>query len=171
MTESIYRASPGFRISNRDAAVLGEAFEQLERDLGHSVSPEELAEAAKADDSPFHAYFEWDTAKQVQFYLVARATYIIRALDVVLPDHGDVPVRGIIPVLDGTGTYMSTNLAARKRPDVIKAQIARAQQDAKLIVERYQGWIAFKEFAPATEFVQAAVNLANATGQAHEPTE
>jgi hypothetical protein len=163
MSEPIYRASPGFRISHRDAAILGPAWEKLEKSLGRPVTPEDLAAEAQKPKSAFHPYFEWDPAKQARLYLIERARYLITSLDVILPEGGEDPVRAIIPVLDGSGGFISTRQAVASRPDVIVAQIERARSDAKLVVERYQGWIAFQGFSPAVDFVRAAQEFAAQT--------
>lgn len=160
MTDPIYKASPGFHISNKDAAILGPAFEKLEKRLKRSPTPDDLVEEARKPSSPFHRFFEWDPEKQQILYLRQRAMYVIQSLDVILADHGDEPVRAILPVLDGSGGFMSTAKAARERPDVIEAQVSRAKADARGYYERYEQWIRFREFAPVMEVMEAARRLA-----------
>ena len=160
MADPIYRASPGFHISHKDAAVLGPAWEKLEKRLKRSPTPDDLVEEARKPSSAFHRFFEWDPEKQQILYLRQRATYIITSLDVILPDHGDIRVRGIIPVFDGSGGFMSTAKASRERPDVIAGQVERAKADARQFYQRYEQWVSFREFSPVLETMEAARRLA-----------
>jgi hypothetical protein len=160
MSDPVYRASPGFHISHKDAAILGPAWEKLERRLKRPPTPSDLVEEARKESSPFHVYFEWTVERQVQIYLETRARYLISALDVVLADHGDQPVRAIIPMLDGSGAFMSTAKAARERPDVIERQVMRAKADARSFYERYEQWVGFREFSPVMDTMEAAKRLA-----------
>lgn len=155
----IYSASPGFHLSDKQARILGPAYEKLERKLRHSPTPDDLWKTAQDPASPFHSFFEWEPKKQQVLYLRTQARYLIMALDVVLPDHGDQKVRAIIPV--GDGGFMSTSKASRDHPEVISLQVQRAKADARAIVERYTGWVAFAEFSgPPADFVAAARALA-----------
>ena len=154
-----YRASSGFHLSHKDAEIIGAAFTKLERKLKRAVHAEDLVGIARPDTSPLHRYFEWDDTIAAQKYRVSQARYIITAIDVLLPDRSEAPVRAFIPVDYGqrsTG-FISTATAS---PEIIARQVERAREDARSVVERYQQWIAFSEFAPAADFVVAARRLA-----------
>jgi hypothetical protein len=153
-----YRVAPGFHLTDEDAKILGPAWEALEKKLGRSPTVADLVAEARKPKSAFHPYFEWDPEKQIELYLETRARYLIRSLDVIIPEKGDQPVRGIIPM--GDGEFMSTVKAVRDRPDVIALQVDRARADAKVMFERYQGWIAFEAFEPAVDWVESARRLA-----------
>lgn len=164
-----YYRSPGFRLSQKAAEELGPAFEKLERKLKRAVLPSDIVSEAENPASPFHPHvFDVTGAQAAYRYHLLRATYIIRAIDVVLPDRNGVRVRAIIPVSyrgdneDEAGGYMSTVKAARERPDVIELQVQRARDDARHIAERYGSWMGFAEFKPAEPFVEAALVLAAA---------
>lgn len=160
MTDPIYKAGVRFIISNKDAAVLGPAWEKLEKRLKRPPTADDLVAEASKPTSAFHPYFEWDPVKQQAIYLRNQARAIIGSLDVILPDRDNQRVRGIIPLLDGSGGYMSTVKALAERPDVIDAQIVRAKHDARAYYERYEGWIKFREFAPAVDVMEAARRFA-----------
>lgn len=160
MADPVYKASRGFHISNKDAAILGPAFEKLEKRLKRPPTPDDLVDEARKPSSPFHRFFEWRPEEQIRLYLRQRAYYILQSLDVILPDHGDQRVRGIIPVHDGSGGFMSTARAVKDRPDVIALQVQRAKSDARVMYERYSTWIGFAEFSPASDWVSEAKKLA-----------
>ena len=155
---STYKAAPGFHLSDKDAQILGPAWEALEKKLGRSPTVDDIVTEAKKKTSAFHPYFEWDPDTQIEIYLKSRARYLIQSLDVLIPEKGGQPVRAIIPV--GDGGFMSTVKAVRDRPDVIAMQVDRARADAKVMFERYQGWIAFEAFEPAVDWVESARRLA-----------
>ena len=160
MADSNYRAGVRFVISDKDAAILGPAWEDLEQRLKSPPTIDDLVAEARDASSPFHAYFEWDPLRQQEIYLRTQARALISALDVILPDHGDQRVRAIVPMHDGTGGFMSTAKALRERPDVIDAQIVRAKHDARAYYERYEAWINFREFQPAIDVMEAARRFA-----------
>lgn len=158
--ERTYKSGLRFVLSDKDAAILGPAWEELEARLNQPPTVDDLLNEARNPDSPFHSYFEWDPSVQQEIYLRTQAAALIRALDVVLPEYDGQRVRAIVPMHDGSHGFMSTTKALRERPDVIQAQVSRAKHDARAYYERYVGWVNFAEFSPVMDVMEAARRLA-----------
>jgi hypothetical protein len=167
----VYTPREGHNLSKTEAQRLGTTIAALERKLRRAVTPGDLIEHGRDPDSPFHRYLDWDDAHAAHEYRLQQARYIMRAIDVQLPEYGDAVVRGFIPASYGPSDdgFMSTNQALAKRPDVVRLQLRRLRDEAVRIEKDYAGWASLIEFqpdpaaGPAADFVKSARRMAKAT--------
>ena len=88
--EHRYLAERGSRLSTEAVNILGERFVTLaERDR---LTPEEVVNDARPDDSPIHPYFEWDDSVAAEKWRREQAGFYLRTIEVI-PAEQTEPVR------------------------------------------------------------------------------
>ena len=115
----LYRASPGARFSHRKAQLYGEWLEELERELGHAPTTDEIWRAAKADKrcAP-HDFFEWNVKQAAVAYWRTQARNLVNHIDVIIVSAGRqeaAPARVNIEDAKGITSYPAVAQVARTR--------------------------------------------------------
>lgn len=90
MTLREYFAATGSRFTDKDAAVIGPALEEL-----HMVTATEIVSAARAESSPLHPYFEWRDSVAADLFRQEQARHMARSIlvRVVVSPTRTEPVR------------------------------------------------------------------------------
>lgn len=118
-----YQWNAGVRYSV-DPAPVGKAIEDLGKRLGKpfdGVTPADVVEEARSDDSPLHPLFTWDDSEAAEKYRQYQAGTVIRALRVVYVGDVDMtPHRLAVSVRPenedgslGDRAYITLTAAAR----------------------------------------------------------
>lgn len=76
-----FQARQGARISHEDARIAGEFL--LERFGKVGAPARAVVEAARPEDSPIHAQFEWDDSAAAEQFRIAQARRLVRSIEVV----------------------------------------------------------------------------------------
>lgn len=126
----------GGHISKRAAEDLGVVLERL-GGLG-KVPPKKLVDEARDPKSPVHDLFEWDPKKQQELYLLERARYLMRHIEVEWLDVSGAIQRmpAAINLRDGEGYSLATRAMDDK--ELMKAFEEQAIQDAIAFYHKYQ---------------------------------
>lgn len=152
-----YIATPryGTTVTDHDAKVIGPYLETLAAEHNADIPnlpPEVIVEAARADSSPIHRYFEWDQAKGHYQYLLWQARHLARSFRIVIvTSTRDEPTRFSLPgmlsvVTQGNRGYVPVQTVL-EHPE-LRAQI-KADFDRKLesLYRDYQQYRGYAEFA------------------------
>ncbi len=85
MTDLKYVARKGYRISNRDAAIVGPALEKIpkkKRTASHVVG------LASKSSSPLHRFFEWNNSVAAREHRLHQARILFQSYTIVEYDNG-----------------------------------------------------------------------------------
>lgn len=95
--------------------VAGEALEAIGAGNIRSVTPQQVVDAARPDDHPLHAAFEWDDSVAAEAYRRQEARGMIGALVTVMPEQKGrtQPVRAFVSVRtpDESQSYVPIRVA------------------------------------------------------------
>ena len=75
-----YRATPGSKIRNADAQIIGQQLQEL----GDQFTPADVIAAASDETSPMHAYFDWDDETAAGEHRLHQARQLVRSVQVVI---------------------------------------------------------------------------------------
>jgi hypothetical protein len=132
-----FTVRPGFRLRKDDAEPIGHELLKIEADHGGRLLPGHVVEAAAAPSSPLHGHFEWDDTEAAHKYRLTQATYLCRAVQVVITDSSrpqePIEVRAFFNVTAGEDeppSYVNVRYAmsrAELRQQVIDEALAQAE--------------------------------------------
>jgi hypothetical protein len=71
----------------KDAKVVGEHLELLRKQFKGEITPEDVLEDAKHDNSPLHSFFEWDDTAAAHAHRLAQARGLIRSVVAIYVDE------------------------------------------------------------------------------------
>jgi len=102
-----YVARSGFRISNRDAAILGPVFEKIPRKKRTASNVVCIARKIK---SPLHRFFEWDDTQAAREHRLYQARNLLNSYKVVIVSNGKEsrPLPALISVSHATQQHERT---------------------------------------------------------------
>ena len=151
-----YKATGHGPLTDGDAQVLGEAVEVL-AETG-PVSPTDLVEAARPEQSRIHDYFEWADETAAQRWRENQASYYLRAIVVIPPEHSE-PVRAFHCVTqtlaDGRTERGYVTLAVvQEEPSLLRQVIER---ERKLLLGISMRLRQYQELETAALTVQQAL--------------
>lgn len=83
-----YSFVPGSTYDDREAPAIVEAIRGINGDL-QAVTPEEVLDAARQEESILHRYFEWDDGIAAESFRITQAKHLLRSIKVeVVPYAG-----------------------------------------------------------------------------------
>lgn len=156
-----YRARPGSRLTDREAAVVGPELAELARERGGGFTPAEVVDRARPEGSPLHPHFTWDDAEAARLHREDEARQLARSVEVVIHTRetgGErlVPIRGFHSVVlsDDPGAdgaqrrqvYVPLQTVAQQDP-LIAQVIANAGRELRGWRERYNAYKGIPAFA------------------------
>lgn len=101
-----------------------------------SVTPEEVLEKARNENSELHKCFLWDNDEAAERYRLQQARQIIQLL-VITPKHeNDEPIR-VYQISSERNTYQPTQFFIQN-PDEYQLLLKRAKGELKAIRSRYK---------------------------------
>jgi len=113
-------------------AAIAAAIQETSNDLGE-VTPDAVVEAAKDEDSPLHAEFEWNDGAAAHQHRLAQARYLIREITYEVSPRSERVISEIsythTPGRTGQG-YITLGAAARNRETaqaVLQEEIGRCE--------------------------------------------
>jgi len=151
----MYAATPGGRLSDKDAAIIGPRLDAL--GVGAAgFTPAAVVDDARPPASPLHPYFEWDDSVAAEEYRGEQAQGLIRHVRIVIEEaNGEerlMPICISIETDDGR-TYQPL---ARVLSDAEMRQqmLDRAEADLAAWRDRYAG---LKELAAVHAVIARAL--------------
>lgn len=136
-----------------DANVVGQHIEMLREKFKGELTPEDILEDAKHDNSPLHSFFEWDDTEAARQHRLKQARGLIRAVVAVYvsPDKPAQRMRAYVHVAEAaTPHYRETThaLSQKNTRDLVLRRAMRELNDWK---RRYAD---LKEFAKVVEVIE-----------------
>lgn len=146
-----YSWRPGSRIKI-DAKAAGREMDDMEKRVGRSLTPEDVLERARTDNSALHSHFEWNDTVAGEQYRLQQASELIRSIvvDVSRSNLSEKKIRAFVSVeRDGKRSYTST-VHALSDADLRKQVVQRAWADFEALRRRHAG---LKELAAIFEAI------------------
>lgn len=156
----VYKFKNAAHLQHLNAAACGQVLEAL--DSQRRLTPANVVEAARPDDSPLHPGFEWNDEAAALAYRLDQARYILRSIVVLSDDNGEqTSIRAFVTVTGDESpqdkpqtVYMgiATALADPVKRDEI---IVRARRELRAWRERYER---INEFADVFAAIEKATS-------------
>lgn len=147
--EKEYRARKGYHYTNADAQIIGPVLDALASQHGGKVIPIQVVEAAEAEDSPLHPYFDWDNVVASGKWREHQSRNMLGAIEikVTVKEGGRTAeefVRNFHNVIEvgekgeeSERVYMSLEQIAT-REELIEQVVTRAAAEVHAWYKRYQ---------------------------------
>src|SRR5690554_5358089 len=87
------RFQPGAPTDASAAKAVGDQLELLRQQRQGELTPKDVVDDARHDNSPLHAYFEWDDGEAAESYRLSQARGLIRAVVAVYVSEDKPAVR------------------------------------------------------------------------------
>lgn len=147
-----YMPAEGARLTKKDAQVIGDRLEFLEKRDGF-YTPESVAKDGRNRRSPLFRYFE-GRDKGYAIYLLERARYLIESIRIAIPDSPE-PVRASQSVrVDNGPVYVNTETVMEE--DRLRLQCVDRGVRALRTWLRMYGF--YKELAEASKTVEGIIH-------------
>lgn len=157
-----YKAVPGSRLKDEDAAIIGRVIDGLSSANG-AVTAETVVSEARRPTSPIHRYFEWDDDKAAMQHRLVQARHLLRSVRIVVRKVGsDEPItirRAFVRVENDDGTVFLPAVKALSNAKYRAQILARALGELKDWQDRYRD---LKELAGLFEAIDEALPVAKA---------
>lgn len=147
------RFQPG---AGKDANIVGRHIEMLREKFKGELTPQDVLDDARHDNSPLHSYFEWDDGAAAEAYRLQQARGLIRAVVAVYTreDEGKPAVR--------TKAYV--HIPERSAPHYRETSHALSQAATrKLVLER--AWREFQQWRKRYSDLKEFADLFDAADQ------
>jgi hypothetical protein len=123
------------------AQVVGERLAELEEIGGGHITPRQVVEDARSDESPLHPAFEWDDEEAAERFREDQARRLIRYCYVVAESPGREPesvLSRVHAVLPEIGNSYVTTLRCANEPELMAQVRAQAIRDFEALRRRYE---------------------------------
>lgn len=137
---TVYQFKPGSHLGG-NAQTVGEQLAAL--DTRGRLTPEAVLQEARPDDSPLHAFFEWDDAKAAEKHRLTQAGHLIRSVTVVMEQHDAEPertIRAFVPITVGqeeSRRYVDT-IRALSDDELRRQVLAQAHSELGAVARKYR---------------------------------
>ena len=137
----VYKWREGYRASVK-AQVAGERLDAIREENGGHLTPADVVEDARPEDSPLHPEFTWDNEEAAEKWREDEARRLIRSVCVVVEDAqtGDArPTQGYVHVdlPDASPVYVTT-ARAMSEPEMREQVLADAINAFEALRRRYE---------------------------------
>lgn len=157
-TEKKYRAREGWRISDKDAEVVGRFLE--ENFPTGNMTALAVVELASHRDCPIHKFFEWDDAKAAHQFRIEQARHLIRSV-VVDVGGSEVPAFHRVHIEESeTAEYVEVGRAMADA-DLWAQVIETAMKEAQAWSARYQTYAQLNKVHKAIQETKKELERAN----------
>lgn len=139
------RFQPG---ASKDAKLVGEHIEMLRKKFKGELTPQDILDDARHDNSPLHSFFEWDDNAAAEHYRLQQARGLIRSVVAVYvsDDKPAVRQKAYVHIAErGTPHYRETT-HAMSQTSTRKLVLDRAWNELKAWKVRYKDLTEFAEF-------------------------
>jgi len=138
------------------AQVVGEHFEQLEKQQGH-ITPKIVLESARSETSAIHPCFEWNDDVAAEKYRETQAGLLIRNLTVKMIETGEKqtePVRAYVSIKQSDSSEFISLQNVLKDDELTQKMLEQAKNELNAFAKKYS---ALQELSKVFEVI-AEVN-------------
>jgi hypothetical protein len=133
-----------------DAKAVGEHLEMLRQQFKGEITPKDVLDDARNDNSPLHSFFEWDDGEAAEQHRLQQARGLIRSVVAIYVDDAQpaVRTRAYVHIPEGkTSHYREAGhaMSQKKTRDMV---LQRAWREFQQWRQRYRD---MKEFADLFE--------------------
>lgn len=157
MSEFVFSAKPGSRLTDKDAARIGPVLARLAAD--DRLTREAIVAAAAPQRAPLHRYFEWDDSEAARLYRLEQAGQIRRCILVRPIDEPDQePVRAFVKTVrrDEDEERFADATTIRDDAFLTTQELERFKRDIRRLIRQYNAWRRFVGFEAADVLLRAA---------------
>jgi hypothetical protein len=138
MAKQVYRARPGARLHDSDAAVIGRTLDAI----GFDGKPATFVSAARPKTSPLHRYFEWNNDVAAELHRLEQARLYLRSIEIVITSsEGETRTRAwhqiVIEHEDGGDRRYAASVEIAQDEDLQAQVIAKALRELRGWQRRY----------------------------------
>lgn len=140
--------------ATKDAKLVGEHLEMLRKKFHGELTPEDVLDDAKHDNSPLHSFFEWSDTEAAKQYRLQQARGLIRAVVAVYTreDEGKPAIRAkaYVHVPEREAPHYRETSHALSQAKTRKMVLDRAWNELKAWRARYKD---LQEFAGLIDII------------------
>lgn len=131
------RFQPG---AHADAKAVGSHLELLRKQCKGEITPKDVVDDARHDNSPLHSFFEWDDGEAAEQYRLSQARGLIRSVVAVYvrPDAPAVRTRMFVHIPEAGAPHYREAGHAMSRADTRKAVLQTAWRELQAWRKRYK---------------------------------
>jgi hypothetical protein len=135
-----------------DANMVGRHIEMLREKFKGELTPQDILDDARHDNSPLHSFFEWDDSAAAEHYRIQQARGLIRAVVAVYAreDKPAVRTRAYVHVPEPSAPHYREASHAMSQTKTRKMVLDRAMNELKAWRTRYRD---LEEFAGLVEII------------------
>lgn len=137
------RFQPG---AHPDANIVGNHIEMLRKKFKGELTPQDILDDARHDNSPLHSFFEWNDGAAAEAYRLQQARGLIRAVVAIYtqPDKPAVRTRAYVHVPEPSAPHYRETSHAMSQEKTRKLVLDRAWNELRAWKTRYKD---LEEFA------------------------
>lgn len=149
------RFQPGAPHDPKTAKAVGEHLELLRQQCHGELTPKDVLDDARHDNSPLHPFFEWDDGEAAEQYRLQQARGLIRSVVAIYvsDDKPAVRQRAYIHVPEAGAQHYRETSHAMSQTKTRKLVLERAWRELQAWRKRYAD---LKEFASLVEAIDDA---------------
>jgi hypothetical protein len=135
-----------------DANTVGRHIEMLREKFKGELTPQDILDDARHDNSPLHSFFEWDDSAAAEHYRIQQARGLIRAVVAVYAreDKPAVRTRAYVHVPEPSAPHYREASHAMSQTKTRKMVLDRAMNELKAWRTRYRD---LEEFAGLVDII------------------
>lgn len=146
------RFQPG---AMKDANIVGQHIELLRKQCKGELTPQDIVNDARNDNSPLHSFFEWDDGAAAEAHRLAQARGLIRSVVAIYtsPDKTAVRQKAYVHIAEAGAPHYREAGHAMSQAKTRKLVLQRAWGELQAWRKRYAD---LKEFAGLFEVIDEA---------------
>lgn len=136
-----------------NANAIGEHLELLRKKCKGEITPKDVVDDARHNNSPLHSFFEWNDSKAAEQHRLSQARGLIRSVVAIYtePDKPARRVNAFVHVSEGETSHYRATHHAMSQKDTREAVLRQAFRELRAWQRRYQD---LDEFAALFEEVE-----------------
>lgn len=138
--------------AHADATLVGNHIEMLRKKFKGELTPQDILDDARHDNSPLHSFFEWDDSAAAEHYRLQQARGLIRAVVAVYvrEDKPAVRTKAYVHINEPSAPHYREASHAMSQQKTRKMVLDRAMNELKAWRSRYKD---LEEFASFIEII------------------
>lgn len=149
----------------KDAKAVGEHLELLRKQCKGELTPEDVLEDAKHDNSPLHSFFEWDDTAAAHAHRLAQARGLIRAVVAVYVDDEKqrpaVRTKAYVHIPEPSAPHYREAGHAMSQTKTRQLVLQRAWRELQAWKQRYKDLKEFSDLFDVIDEVEKHISYKN----------
>jgi hypothetical protein len=148
------RFQPG---AQADANLVGNHIEMLRAKFKGELTPQDILDDARHDNSPLHSFFEWNDSAAAEHYRLQQARGLIRSVVAIYtqPDKPAVRARAYVHINEPSAPHYRETSHAMSQTKTRKMVLDRAWNELKAWKSRYKDLEEFSALVGIIETIDA----------------